>query len=72
VEKAEFTHGWTRPAIDEHHSLGYRDELAHFKACVLGETEQIEGTSAQDGFQVLRIIDAIYRSNEEGRKIGLK
>jgi predicted dehydrogenase len=72
VEKADFTHGWTRPAIDEHHSLGYKDELAHFKACVLGEAEQIEGTSAQDGFQVLRIIDAIYRSNEEGRQIELK
>ncbi len=72
VEKADFTHGWTRPALDEHQSLGYKDELAHFKACVLGEAEQIKGTSAQDGFQVLRIIDAIYRSNEEGRQIGLK
>jgi predicted dehydrogenase len=43
VEKAEFTHGWTHPALDEHHSLGYRDELAHFKACILEETKQIEG-----------------------------
>lgn len=72
VEKADFTHGWTRPAIDEHQSLGYKDELAHFKACALGEAEQIKGTMAEDGFQVLRIIDAIYRSNEEGRQIELK
>ncbi len=71
VEKADFTHGWTRPAIDEHHSLGYKDELAHFKACVLGEAEQIEGTTAADGFQVLRIIDAIYRSNQSGNRIEL-
>jgi predicted dehydrogenase len=71
VEKADFTHGWTRPAIDEHHSLGYKDELAHFKACVLGEAEQIKGTTAADGFQVLRIIDAIYRSNRSGNRIEL-
>ena len=72
VEKADFTHGWTRPAIDEHHSLGYRDELAHFKACILGEEQQVAGTSAEDGFQVLRIIDAIYRSHMEGRRIDLE
>lgn len=72
VEKADFTHGWTRPAIDEHHSLGYRDELAHFKACILGEAEQVAGTSAEDGFQVLRIIDAIYRSHTEGCRIDLE
>ncbi len=71
VEKADFTHGWTRPALDEHHSLGYKDELAHFKACILEEAEQIGGTSAEDGFQVLRIIDAIYRSHREGRQIEL-
>jgi predicted dehydrogenase len=71
VEKADFTHGWTRPALDEHHSLGYKDELAHFKACILGEAEQVKGTSAEDGFQVLRIIDAIYRSDQEGRRIEL-
>jgi len=30
IEKADFTHGWTRPAVDEHANLGYTDELAHF------------------------------------------
>ncbi len=71
VEKAEFTHGWTKPAVDEHSSLGYRDELEHFLLCVRGEKEQVRGTTAEDGLNILKIVDAIYRSNREGRKITL-
>lgn len=71
LEKADFTHGWTRPAVDENASLGYRDELAHFVACLRGKTEQARGTTAQDGFNVLRIVDAIYRSHREGKAVTL-
>jgi predicted dehydrogenase len=71
IEKADFTHGWTRPAVDEYASLGYRDELAHFARCLRGEEPQAKGTTAKDGLEVLRIIDAIYRSHREGRTIEL-
>lgn len=72
VEKAEFTKGWTRPAVDEHASLGYKDELGHFLACIEGREKQKAGTKAEAGFNVLRIIDAVYRSNREGKVINLK
>jgi predicted dehydrogenase len=71
LEKAEFTKGWTRPAVDEHENLGYKDELKHFLNCVLATEQQITGTRAEDGFNVLRIIDAIYRSHREGKVIKL-
>ncbi|NOY09507.1 MAG: Gfo/Idh/MocA family oxidoreductase [Spirochaetes bacterium] len=71
VEKAEFTKGWTRPAVDEHQSLGYKSELNHFLACIKNEEKQIGGTKAEAGFNVLRIIDAVYRSNREGKVITL-
>jgi predicted dehydrogenase len=71
VEKAEFTTGWTRPAIDENESLGYRNELRHFLSCMQNGTEQQHGTDAQSGFNTFRIIDALYRSNREGATISL-
>jgi predicted dehydrogenase len=71
VEKAEFTHGWTRPAVDENDSLGYRNELRHFLACLKDGVEQMHGTDAQSGFNTFRIIDALYRSHREGKTISL-
>ena len=71
IEKAEFTHGWTRPAVDENDSLGYRNELGHFLACLKGEKEQMHGTDAQSGYNTFRIIDALYRSHREGKTISL-
>jgi predicted dehydrogenase len=71
VEKAEFTHGWTRPAVDEYESLGYKNELAHFLACARGEAEQSPGTTAEAGFNVFRIVDGLYRSHREGRTVAL-
>jgi predicted dehydrogenase len=71
IEKAEFTHGWTRPAIDENESLGYRNELAHFLSCLREDKEQVNGTDAQAGFNTFRIIDALYRSHREGKTITL-
>ncbi len=69
VEKAEFTHGWTRPAVDENESLGYRAELSHFLECLKGNETQLPGTTAADGYNVFRIIDALYHSNREGRTV---
>jgi predicted dehydrogenase len=71
VEKAEFTHGWTNPAVDENESLGYRNELSHFLACMQDDREQMHGTDAQSGFNTFRIIDALYRSHREGKTISL-
>ena len=72
VEKAEFTHGWTRPAIDENESLGYRNELSHFLSCMKDGREQLSGTDAQAGFNTFRIIDALYQSYREEKAIYLK
>ena len=71
VEKAEFTHGWTFPAVDENESLGYRNELGHFLSCLRDGREQMHGTDAQSGFNTFRIIDALYRSHREGKTISL-
>jgi predicted dehydrogenase len=71
VEKAEFTHGWTFPAIDENESLGYKNELRHFLGCMQGGLEQMHGTDALSGFNTFRIIDALYRSCREGKTISL-
>lgn len=69
VEKADFAHGWTRHAVDENTSFGYRDELSHFARCIQGEATQAGGTTAEDGLNVLSISDAIYRSHREGRTV---
>ncbi|TVQ39048.1 MAG: gfo/Idh/MocA family oxidoreductase [Spirochaetaceae bacterium] len=71
VEKAEFTQGWTRPAINENESLGYKDELTHFLGCIRHNGEQVASTTAEAGHAVLRVVDAIYRSNREGRTVTL-
>jgi predicted dehydrogenase len=71
IEKAEFTQGWTRPAVDENDSLGYKNELRHFLSCIRDGERQIPGTSAQAGFNTLRIIDAMYRSYRESKAISL-
>ena len=72
VEKADFTQGWTRPAVDEFYNLGYRDELAHFLDCITGDaSEQARGTTAEDGFAVLKTLMAIYESNETGKEVTL-
>ena len=69
VEKAEFTQGWTRPAVNENESLGYKDELTHFLSCIRNNSAQVPATTAQAGLAVLRIVDAIYQSNREGRTV---
>ncbi len=57
--------------MDEHENLGYKDELRYFLNCALGEEQQIKGAGIEDGFNVLRSIYAICRSNREGKLIKL-
>jgi predicted dehydrogenase len=71
VEKADTAQGWTRPAVDENSSLGYRDEFAHFARCIRSGEQQAPGTTAADGANALRVIDAIYRSHRSGREVTL-
>ena len=71
LEKAETTTGWTRPAVNEHFSLGYRDELGHFTSCLLHGKEQIAGTTVTDAYNVLKITTALYESHESGRTLNL-
>jgi predicted dehydrogenase len=71
IEKTDFTQGWTRPAVNEFLSLGYRDELQHFVDCISGRAEQAPGTRAEDGFAVLRIVEALYRANKTGSMVKL-
>ena len=66
--------GGVHPGLDpsggeRDESLGYRDELAHFLACLQGREKQLAGTTAADGYNVFRIIDALYRSNRENRTV---
>lgn len=72
VEKADTTKGWTRPAVNESEALGYKDEMKHFLECIEGLEEQHKGTTAEAGFNALKIILAIYRSNSEKRTVELE
>ncbi len=69
IEKADFTHGWTRPAVDEFMSLGYVNEIAHFVDCVQNDKEPQKGTTGEDGIKALAATFAIYESAEKGRLI---
>lgn len=45
----------------------FRDEIAHFADCIVEDKQPLAPT--EDGVTVQRILDAIYRSSEEGREI---
>jgi predicted dehydrogenase len=65
IEKVDFTHGWTRPAVDEFMSLGYVNEIAHFVDCVINDLEPQRGTRGEDGLRALAVTLAIYESAEK-------
>jgi predicted dehydrogenase len=65
IEKADFTHGWTKPAVDEFMSLGYVNEIAHFVNCVQNDLNPQSGTTGEDGLKSLAVIFAIYESAEK-------
>jgi predicted dehydrogenase len=69
VEKADFTHGWTRPAVDEFHSLGYVSEINYFVDCILRDEDPKFGVSGAGGVACMRVVEALYRSAGERRTI---
>ncbi|MBN2302596.1 MAG: Gfo/Idh/MocA family oxidoreductase [Lentisphaerae bacterium] len=69
IEKTDNTLGWTKPAVDEFYNLGYVAELAYVVDCVLSIKDPMYGVSGPAGLACLEIIDAMYRSNKEGRTI---
>ncbi len=69
IEKADFTHGWTKPAVDEFFNLGYVPEINYFVDCVLQDREPKFGVDADSGLACLRVIEAMYRSAKEGRTV---
>ena len=56
VEKADYTHGWTQPAVDEFLSLGYVNEIAQFVDCVQNDRPPPQGTSGLDGIKALALV----------------
>jgi len=69
VEKAETTTGWSKPAVDEKFNLGYIDEIKHFMECCLKNQDAKPGLRGIDGLEALKVLDLIYQSAREGRKI---
>ncbi|HBP37237.1 MAG TPA: gfo/Idh/MocA family oxidoreductase [Clostridiales bacterium] len=69
VEKAEITTGWSKPAVDERFNLGYVGEIRHFMACCRDGREARLGLRGEDGLMALRVVNLIYQSAREGRKI---
>ena len=67
IEKADNTLGWTKPAVDEFHNLGYVDELAYAVDCVIRDRLPQYGCSAALGLACIEIIEAMYRSNASGK-----
>jgi predicted dehydrogenase len=69
IEKADYTHGWTQPAVDEFMSLGYVNEINHFVDCVQNDKEPQFGTTGEDGLKAIAITYAIYESAEKERMV---
>ena len=69
IEKTDNTKGWTKPAVDEFHNLGYVPELKYALDCVANDQEPVYGCSGEMGLACVQIVDAMYRSNREGKII---
>ena len=69
VEKADITTGWSNPAVDEKYNLGYVAEIAHFVECAQENREARIGLRGIDGLEALEVVNLIYSSAREGRKI---
>lgn len=69
IEKADHCLGWTNPAVDEFHGLGYVDELAYAVDCVRRNIKPKYGVSGQLGLACLEIIKVLYQSSESGKTI---
>ncbi len=71
IEKTDFTHGWTKPAVDEFYNLGYVHELEYFVDCVLNNEGPKFGLDGKTGLMCMQVVEAMYKSAEEGRSIEL-
>ncbi|MCD6378137.1 MAG: Gfo/Idh/MocA family oxidoreductase [Planctomycetes bacterium] len=71
IEKADFTYGWTKPAVDEFFNLGYVEELRYFVDCVLNDTAPKFGVDGESGLLAMKVVEAMYKSAEEGKTIPL-
>lgn len=69
VEKADFTKGWSTPAVDEKFNLGYVNEIRHFMECAKEGIDAKVGLRGIDGLESLKVINLIYKSAKEGIKI---
>ncbi len=69
IEKTDFTQGWTKPAVDEFFNLGYVEELQYFVDCVLNDEQPKNGVDAATGLATIQVIEAMYKSAEEGKTI---
>ena len=69
LEKTDFTYGWTKPAVDEFHNLGYVNELEYFADCVINDTQPKFGVDAAAGLACMKVIEAMYKSAAEGKTI---
>lgn len=69
VEKAEITTGWSKPAVDEKFNLGYVGEIRHFMESCLNNEDAKIGLRGIDGLEALKVVNLIYKSAKEGRKI---
>ena len=69
IEKADITHGWTVPAVDEFFGLGYVKELAYVVDCVLNDKQPMYGASGELGLACMEVIDAMYQSSRESKTI---
>ena len=72
IEKADNALGWTRPAVDEFHNLGYVDELAYCVDCVLRDEQPRYGVSGRLGLACNRVVEALYESSREGRTVRIE
>jgi len=69
MEKADFTRGWTYPAVDEWYNLGYEKELAYFVDCIQNDREPKFGVDPAAALACMKVIDALYRSADVGRTV---
>jgi len=69
IEKTDFTYGWTKPAVDEFANLGYVNELRYFADCVMKDEQPRYGVNAESGLATIRVIEAMYRSAQEGKTV---
>jgi len=69
VEKAEITAGWTKPAVDEKYNLGYVSEIEHFLDMCMAGLPAAGGLRGEDGLEALKVVQYMYQSAREGRKI---